>query len=154
MKPKKTGHPLYMTFPDCSGLFTDSVWQGLVFYRATGKDQSFKVGSGQNQSKPDAEKQTRDRLVRPDFMYQTDTRKSLVFAFGTRFGLCQVIATSPPRWPLSRALGRYGHMWLDWPGKPATRQTCASGGVDKGDTPSKCRTVRNDEGVSRQLFHC
>ena len=52
-----------MTFPDCSGLFTDSVWQGLVFYRATGKDQSFKVGSGQNQSEPDAEKQTCDRLV-------------------------------------------------------------------------------------------
>ena len=99
-----------MTFPDCSGLFTGCVWPGLVFYRATGKDQSFKVGSGQNQSKPDAKKQTCDRLVRPDFMYQTDTRKSLVFAFGTRFGLCQVIATSPPRWPLSRALGRDGHV--------------------------------------------
>ena len=110
MKPNKTGHPLYTTSPDCNGLFTVFVWPGLVFFRATGKNQSSEVGSGKNQSEPDVGKQTGDRLVRPDFMYQTDTRKSLVFAFGTRFGLCQVIATSPPRWPLSRVLGRYGHV--------------------------------------------
>ena len=109
MKPDKTGHPLYMTFPDCSGLFTGSVWPGLVFFRVTGKKQSSKVGNGQNQSKPDAEKQTCDRLVRPDFMYQTDTRKSLVFAFGTRFWSLSgyrhvaptlaLVAGSWPLWP-------------------------------------------------------
>ena len=63
MKPDKTGHPLYTTSPDCNGLFTAFVWPGLVFFRATGKNQSFEVGSGQNQSEPDAEKQTCDRLV-------------------------------------------------------------------------------------------
>ena len=83
MIPDKTGHPLYTTSPDCNGLFTAFVWPGLVFFRATGKNQSFEVGSGQNQSEPDAEKQTCDRLVRPDFMYQTNMRKSLVHGFGT-----------------------------------------------------------------------
>ena len=105
-KPDKTGHPLYTTSPDCNGLFTAFVWPGLVFFRATGKNQSFEVGSGQNQSEPDAEKQTCDRLVRPDFMYQTLGIMSLVLIFG----LCGGIAMSPPRRPLSRALGRYGHV--------------------------------------------
>ena len=82
MKPDKTGHPLYTTSPDCNGLFTGSVWLGLVFFRATGKNQSLSVGSGQNQSEPDAEKQTCDRLVRPDLMYQTERKMSLVLAFG------------------------------------------------------------------------
>ena len=86
-KPDKTGHPLYTTSPDCNGLLTDSVWQGLVFFRATGKNQSFEVGSGQNQSEPDTEKQTYDRLVRPDFMYQTEGKMSLVLIFGIAFGL-------------------------------------------------------------------
>ena len=106
MKPDKTGHPLYTTSPDCNGLFTGSVWLGLVFFRATGKNQSFEVGSGQNQSEPDEEKQTRDRLVRPDFMYQTLGKMSLPLIFG----LCEGIATSPPRRALSQALGRYGHV--------------------------------------------
>ena len=85
MKPDKTGHPLYTTSPDCNGLFTGSVWLGLVFFRATGKNQSLSVGSGQNQSEPDAEKQTCDRLVRPDFMYQTERKMSLVLAFWYSF---------------------------------------------------------------------
>ena len=106
MKPDKTGHPLYTTSPDCNGLFTGSVWLGLVFFRATGKNQSFEVGSGQNQSEPDEENQTCDRLVRPDFMYQTERKMSLVLTFG----LCGVVAMSPQRRPLSRALGRDGHV--------------------------------------------
>ena len=85
MKPDKTGHPLYTTSPDCNGLFTAFVWPGLVFFRATGKNQSFEVGSGQNQSEPDAEKQTCDRLVRPDFMYQTERKMSLVLTFWYSF---------------------------------------------------------------------
>ena len=105
-KPDNTGHPLYTPSPDCNGLFTAFVWPGLVFFRATGKNQSFEVGSSQNQSEPDAEKQTCDRLVRPDFMYQTERKMSLVLTFG----LCGGIAMSPPRRPLSRALGRYGHV--------------------------------------------
>ena len=82
MKPDKTGHPLYTTSPDCNGLFTAFVWPGLVFFRATGKNQSSEVGNGKNQSKPDAEKQTCDRLVRPDFMYQTERKMSLALIFG------------------------------------------------------------------------
>ena len=85
MIPDKTGHPLYTTSPDCNGLFTAFVWPGLVFFRATGKNQSFEVGSGQNQSEPDAEKQTCDRLVRPDFMYQTERKMSLVLTFWYSF---------------------------------------------------------------------
>ena len=106
MIPDKTGHPLYTTSPDCNGLFTAFVWPGLVFFRATGKNQSSEVGNGKNQSKPDAEKQTCDRLVRPDFMYQTERKMSLVLIFG----LCGVVAMSPPRRALSQALGRYGHV--------------------------------------------
>ena len=106
MKPDKTGRPLYTTSPDCNGLFTAFVWLGLVFFRATGKNQSSGVGSGKNQSEPDAEKQTYDRLVRPDFMYQTERKMSLVLIFG----LCGGIAISPPRRALSQALGRYGHV--------------------------------------------
>ena len=106
MKPDKTGHPLYTTSPDCNGLFTAFVWPGLVFFRATGKNQSFEVGSGQNQSEPDAEKQTCDRLVRPDLMYQTLGKMSLVLIFG----LCGGVAMSPPRRPLSRVLGGNGHV--------------------------------------------
>ena len=41
MKPDKTGHPLYTTYPDCNGLFTGSVWQGLVFFGQTGMNQSY-----------------------------------------------------------------------------------------------------------------
>ena len=52
---------------------------------ATGKKQSSKVGSGQNQSEPDVEKQTHDRLVRPDFMYQTERKMSLVLTFWYSF---------------------------------------------------------------------
>jgi len=100
MKPDKTGHPLYPTSPDCNGLFTAFVWPGLVFFRATGKNQSSEVGNGQNQSKPDAEKQTRDRLVRPDFMYQTERKMSLVLTFGIAFwslwGYRHVALTSAP----------------------------------------------------------
>ena len=106
MKPDKTGHPLYTTSPDCNGLFTAFVWPGLVFCPATGKNQSFEVVSGQNQTEPDAEKQTCDRLVRPDFMYQTLGKMSLVLIFG----LCGSVAMSPPRRPLSRVLGRDGHV--------------------------------------------
>ena len=106
MNPDKTGHPLYTTSPDCNGLFTGSVWPGLVFFRATGKNQSFEVGSCQNQSEPDAEKQTCDRLIRPDFMYQTERKMSLVLTFG----LCGGVTMSPPRRALSQALGRYGHV--------------------------------------------
>ena len=103
----ETGHPLYTTSPDCNGLFTAFVWPGLVFFRATGKNQSSEVGSGKNQSKPDAEKQTCDRLVRPDFMYQTERRKSLVLTFSIFFwymlGYCLVAPTSAPvagSWPV------------------------------------------------------
>lgn len=96
MIPDKTGHPLYTTSPDCNGLFTAFVWPGLVFFRATGKNQSSEVGNGKNQSKPDAEKQTCDRLVRPDFMYQTDTRESLVLAFGIHFWSLRVVSLT---WP-------------------------------------------------------
>ena len=111
MIPDKTGHPLYTTSPDCNGLFTAFVWPGLVFFRATGKNQSSEVGNGKNQSKPDAEKQTCDRLVRPDFMYQTDTRESLVLAFGIHFWSLRVVSlTWPHVGPLSWALGRYGHV--------------------------------------------
>ena len=100
MKPDKTGHPLYTTSPDCNGLFTAFVWPGLVFFRATGKNQSFQVGSGQNQSEPDAEKQTCDCLVRPDFMYQTLGKMSLVLTFGIHFwslrGYCHDAPSSAP----------------------------------------------------------
>ena len=105
-KLDKTGHPRYPTSLDCNGLFTAFVWLGLVFFRATGKNQSSKVGSGKNQSEPDAEKQTCDRLVRPDLMYQTERKMSLVLTFG----LCGGVATSPPRRPLSRALRWDGHV--------------------------------------------
>ena len=104
MKPDKTGHPLYTTSPDCNGLFTAFVWPGLVFFRATGKNQSFDVGSGQNQSEPDEEKQTCDRLVRPDFMYQTERKMSLVLTFG----LCGGVAMSPPSAPVAGS-------WPGWP---------------------------------------
>ena len=107
MKPDKTGHPLYPTSPDCNGLFTAFVWPGLVFFRATGKNQSLEVGNGKNQSKPDAKKRTYDRLVRPDFMYQTLEKMSLVLIFG----LCVGVATSPPRRPLSRAWRWDGHVF-------------------------------------------
>ena len=106
MKPDKTGHPLYPTSPDCNGLFTAFVWLDLVFFRATGKNQSSEVGSGKNQSKPDAEKQTCDRLVRPDFMYQTLGEMSLVLTFG----LCRGVAMSPPRRPLSAERGWDDHV--------------------------------------------
>ena len=82
MIPDKTGHPLYTTSPDCNGLFTAFVWPGLVFFRATGKDPSSEVGAGKNQTKPDAEKQTCDRLVRPDCIYQTERKTSFVRSFG------------------------------------------------------------------------
>ena len=85
MIPDNTGHPLYTTSPDCNGLFTAFVWPGLVFFRATGKNQSFEVGSGQNQSKPDAEKQTCDRLVRLVFLYQSEGEMSLVRSFDIVF---------------------------------------------------------------------
>ena len=143
MKLDKTGHPRYPTSPDCNGLFTAFVWLGLVFFRATGKNQSFEVGSGQNQSEPDAEKQTCDRLVRPDFMYQTERKMSLVLTFGLCGGCYHVaptlgpVAGSWPLWPRGRT----------WTGKPATGQTWGSRGAGRRDTPSKCRTVRNDEGV-------
>ena len=51
----KTGHPRYPTSPDCNGLFTAFVWPGLVFFRATGKNQSSEVGNGKNQSEPDTD---------------------------------------------------------------------------------------------------
>ena len=105
MIPDKTGHPLYTTSPDCNGLFTAFVWPGLVFFRATSKDQSFEVGSGQNQSEPDEEKQTRDRLVRPDFMYQTERKMSLVLTFG----LCGGVTMSPP------TSGPVAGSWPLWP---------------------------------------
>ena len=38
--------------------------------------------------------------------------------------------------------------WSVWTGKAATGQTSGSRGAGRRDTPSKCRTVRNDEGVS------
>ena len=143
MKPDKTGHPLYTTSPDCNGLFTAFVWLGLVFFRATGKNQSFEVGSGQNQSKPDAEKQTRDRLVRPDFMYQTERKMSLVLTFG----LCGGVTMSPPRRALSRALGGNGHV-VGLAGKARDWANVGLTWAGKCDTPSKCRTVRKLEGVS------
>ena len=143
MKPDKTGHPLYTTSPDCNGLFTGSVWLGLVFFRATGKNQSLSVGSGQNQSEPDAEKQTCDRLVRPDFMYQTLGKMSLVLIFG----LCGVVAMSPQRRPLSRARRRYGRM-VALGGKARDRANVGLTYTGKCDTPSKRRTVRKLEGVS------
>ena len=96
MKLDKTGHPRYPTSPDCNGLFTAFVWPGLAFFRATGKNQSFEVGSGQNQSEPDAEKQTCDRLVRPDFMYQTLGIMSLALIFGLCPGYRHVAPTSAP----------------------------------------------------------
>jgi len=87
MELDDTGLQPNWTHPDCNGLLTGSVWQGLVFFRATGKKQSLSVGNGKNQSKPDTEKQTCDRLVRPDFMYQTERKMSLVLTFGIAFGL-------------------------------------------------------------------
>ena len=126
MKPDKTGHPLYTTSPDCNGLFTAFVWPGLVFFRATGKNQSLSVGSGQNQSEPDAEKQTCDRLVRPDLMYQTERKMSLVLTFG----LCGGVTMSPPRRALSQALGRYGHV-VGLAGKACDR---ANVGLTSGGT--------------------
>ena len=85
MIPDKTGHPLYTTSPDCNGLITAFVWPGLVFFGPTSIQRSFDVGSSQNQSNPDAEKQTRDRLVRPDFMYQTERKMCLVLTFWYSF---------------------------------------------------------------------
>ena len=108
INPDKTGHPLYTTSPDCNGLFTAFVWLGLVFFRATGKNRSSEVGNGKNQSKPDAEKQTCDRLVRPDLMYQTDTRKSLLLAFGTHFRSMRVVS---PRRPMSAPVAGTGLGW-------------------------------------------
>ena len=139
----ETGQNRTPTLHDLPGLqrtFYRFCLAGSCFFRATGKNQSFEVGSGQNQSEPDAEKQTCDRLVRPDFMYQTLGIMSLVLIFG----LCGGIATSAPvagpwpLWPRGRT----------WTGKPATGQTWGSRGAGRRDTPSKCRTVRNDEGVS------
>ena len=65
-------------------------------------------------SESDTEEQTCNRLVRPGFMYQTDTRNILVLAFGLLDG----IGSSLPRGPLSRVLGWDGRI-----GKPGTGQT-------------------------------
>ena len=149
MKPDKTGHPLYTTSPDCNGLFTGSVWLGLVFFRATGKNQSLSVGSGQNQSEPDAEKQTCDRLVRPDLMYQTERKMSLVFAFGIAFWYCFLVSTGVlPRCPhVGPCRGLLAGMatWSDWPGKPATGRTWGSRGREKAthhQRAARCGTMK------------
>ena len=66
------------------------------------------------------------------------------------FGLCRGIATFPHVGPC-RGRGAEMATWSTLPGKPATGQTWGSRGEERCDTPSKCRTVRNDEGVSPLL---
>ena len=68
--------------------------------------------------------------------------------FGTHFWplweCCHVAPTSAPvagSWP-GWARGRTGRK------RPRQGPTWGSRGMEKGDTPSRCRTVRNDEGVS------
>ena len=61
------------------------------------------------------------------------------------------IATSPLRRPLSRALGGNGHV-VGLAGKARDWANVGLTWAGKCDTPSKRRTVRNDEGVSHIMI--
>ena len=66
------------------------------------------------------------------------------------FGLCRGIATFPLVGPC-RGHGTGMGTWSFRADKPATGQTWGSRGAERRDTPSKRRTVRKLEGVSRLL---
>ena len=75
---------------------------------------------------------TCDLLVRPNFMYQTNTRKSLVLAFVIVFWYRHF---GPCRW-LGAGMGTLARKARDR----------ANVGLGRGDTPSKRRTVRKLDG--------
>ena len=51
----KTGHPLYTTSPDYSGLFYRFCLAMSGFLDQTNKNQTLDVGNGKNQSEPDTD---------------------------------------------------------------------------------------------------
>ena len=74
--------------------------------------------------------------------------------FGTRFWYSFLVSTGSIAYLAPTSAPVVGFLvgmatWSVRADKPATRQTWGSRGEERGDTPSKCRTVRNDEGVSR-----